>query len=128
LPNLYLLILLMVVMTSDLIINIQLILSGVLICLGIFFMLVGSIGILKLQDFYTRTHAISKSDALGVMFVVVGLIVYEGFTQNSLKLLFIVVFIFLANPIGSHALARAAMRNGIKPLLSSDKKKKTKES
>ncbi len=127
-PNLYLLILLMVVMTSDLIINIQLILSGVLICLGIFFMLVGSIGILKLQDFYTRTHAISKSDALGVMFVVVGLIVYEGFTQNSLKLLFIVVFIFLANPIGSHALARAAMRNGIKPLLSSDKKKKTKES
>jgi len=118
----------MVVMTSDLIINIQLILSGVLICLGIFFMLVGSIGILKLQDFYTRTHAISKSDALGVMFVVVGLIVYEGFTQNSLKLLFIVVFIFLANPIGSHALARAAMRNGIKPLLSSDKKKKTKES
>lgn len=114
-------------MTSDLILNIQLVLSGILICMGIFFMLVGSIGILKLQDFYTRTHAISKSDALGVMFVVVGLIVYEGFTQNSLKLLFIVVFIFLANPIGSHALARAAMKNGIKPLISDKKIKRDKE-
>jgi len=115
-------------MTSDIILNIQLVLSGILICMGIFFMLVGSIGILKLHDFYTRTHAISKSDALGVMFVVVGLIVFEGFTQNSLKLLFIVVFIFLANPIGSHALARAAMKNGIKPLFTPGKKTNHKNS
>jgi len=114
-------------MSSDIIANGQLIISGLLICLGIFFMLVGSIGVVKLPDFYARTHAVSKSDALGVMFVVAGLIVYEGFTQNSLKLLFILVFIFLSNPIGSHALARAAMKNGIKPLLS-DKKSTGKES
>ena len=77
----------------------------------------GSIGILRLPDFYTRSHAASKSDTLGIIFVIGGLIVHEGFTQSSLKLLFIILFIALANPIGTHALARAAIRKGIKPLL-----------
>lgn len=91
-----------------------------MILLGIFFMLVGSIGIVRLPDFYTRTHAISKSDALGVMFVIGGLVIFEGFTMNSLKLIFVILFIFLANPIGSHAIARAAMKSGLKPLLDDD--------
>lgn len=101
--------------------TIQYILSGLMVLLGIFFMLVGSIGIVRLPDFYTRTHAISKSDALGVMFVIGGLIIFEGFTLNSLKLVLIILFIFLANPIGSHAIARAAMKSGLKPLLNDDK-------
>ncbi len=101
--------------------TIQYILSGLMILLGIFFMLVGSIGIVRLPDFYTRTHAISKSDALGVMFVIGGLVIFEGFTLNSLKLVFIILFIFLANPIGSHAIARAAMKSGLEPLLDDDK-------
>ena len=91
--------------------------SLVFVVLGIVFMLVGSIGIVRLPDFYSRTHAVSKSDTLGIIFVIGGLIVYEGFTQSSLKLLFIILFIALANPIGTHALARAAIRKGIKPLL-----------
>ncbi|MGF1669315.1 MAG: monovalent cation/H(+) antiporter subunit G [Balneolaceae bacterium] len=100
---------------------VQSILSIILISLGIFFMFVGSVGIVSLPDFYSRTHAVSKSDTLGVMFVVLGLIVFEGFTMNSLKLLFIVIFILLANPIGSHALARAAMLSGLKPKLNGKK-------
>ena len=110
------------VMSSELITHSQLVISGILIGLGIFFMLTGSIGVLKFPGFYARTHAVSKSDALGIMFVVFGLIIYEGFTQNSLKLLLILIFIFLSNPIGSHALARAAMKKGIKPVLGSRKK------
>lgn len=96
---------------------IQSILSILFIVLGIAFILMGSIGILRLPDFYTRSHAASKSDTLGIIFVIGGLIVHEGFTQSSLKLLFIILFIALANPIGTHALARAAIRKGIKPLL-----------
>jgi multicomponent Na+:H+ antiporter subunit G len=96
---------------------IQSILSILFIVLGIAFILMGSIGILRLPDFYTRSHAASKSDTLGIIFVIGGLIVHEGFTQSSLKLLFIILFIALANPNGTHALARAAIRKGIKPLL-----------
>ena len=91
--------------------------SLVFVVLGIVFMLVGSIGIVRLPDFYSRTHAVSKSDTLGIIFVIGGLIVYEGFTQSSLKLLFVMLFIALANPIGTHALARAAIRKGLKPRL-----------
>ena len=92
------------------------------VLLGIFFMLIGSIGILRLPDFFSRTHAMSKSDTLGILFVVLGLIIYDGTLVNSLKLLLIMIFIALANPIGAHALAHAALKKGMKPLLHKQKK------
>jgi multicomponent Na+:H+ antiporter subunit G len=95
-------------------------LSIVFVVLGILFIFAGSIGILRLPDFYSRTHSISKSDTLGVIFVIIGLVIYEGLTQSSLKLVFIALFIALSNPIGSHALSRAALKKGIKPLLGDD--------
>jgi len=66
--------------------EVQSIISILFVTLGIVFMLMGSIGILRLPDFYSRTHAVSKSDTLGVFFVIIGLIVYEGFTLSSGKL------------------------------------------
>lgn len=91
--------------------------SVALIVSGVFFVFVGSLGVVRLPDFYTRTHAASKTDTLGILLILAGLMVYEGATLNSVKLGFILIFISLANPIGSHALARAAMKSGLKPLL-----------
>lgn len=102
--------------------ELQSIFSILFVTTGIVFMLVGSIGILRLPDFYSRTHAISKSDTLGIMFVILGLVIYEGFTISSAKLLLIVLFIALSNPVGTHALARAALKKGLKPFLHDDKK------
>jgi multicomponent Na+:H+ antiporter subunit G len=96
---------------------IQITFTVLFIVLGILFILMGSIGIIRLPDFYSRSHAASKSDTLGIMFVIGGLMIYEGFNQSSLKLLFIILFIWLSNPIGSHALARAALKKGLKPYL-----------
>ncbi len=107
--------------------EVQTILSIFLIIAGIFFMFVGSVGIVILPDFYSRTHAVSKSDTLGILLVIAGLIVFEGFTINSIKLTFIVLFVMLANPIGTHALARAAYMRGIKPLLNGPEQKKKGE-
>ncbi len=95
--------------------NLQNILTISFLLLGSFFMLIGSVGVIRLPDFYTRSHATSKSDTLGIMLIVVGMICYEGIVINSVKLLIIFVFIALANPVGSHALARAAFKFGIKP-------------
>jgi len=100
------------------------IISVIFITFGIIFMLVGSLGILRLPDFYARTHAVSKSDTLGIIFVILGLVIYEGFTQSGLKLVLIVIFIALSNPVGTHALARAALKKGLKPLFSNSKQKK----
>jgi multicomponent Na+:H+ antiporter subunit G len=92
------------------------------VLLGIFFMLIGSIGILRLPDFFSRTHAMSKSDTLGILFVVLGLVIHDGTLANSLKLLLIMIFIALSNPVGAHALANAALKKGMKPLLHKKKK------
>jgi multicomponent Na+:H+ antiporter subunit G len=102
--------------------DIQNILTIILVIVGIAFILVGSIGILRLPDFFTRTHAVSKSDTLGIIFVISGMIIYEGFTLSSLKLMLIILFIALANPIGSHALAKAAIKKGLKPTLEEDQR------
>ncbi len=86
---------------------------------GFFFTFVAALGVIRFPDFYTRMHASGKGDTLGVALSIIGLIFYlaieDGFTFTSVKLLFIVVFIFLANPIGTHAICRAAYRCGLKP-------------
>ena len=103
-------------------IDIASIFTIVFVAAGIFFLLIGSIGIIRLPDFYSRTHATSKSDTLGMMLVIIGLIIYEGLTINGGKLFLILLFILLANPVGAHALARAALNAGLKPLLPNNKK------
>lgn len=107
-------------------IDIQSTLTIIFVVVGIFFLFIGSLGIVRLPDFYSRTHATSKSDTLGLMLIITGLIIFEGLHINSLKLFLILVFILLANPIGAHALAKAAFDAGLKPMFP-DKSKKTKE-
>lgn len=87
----------------------------VVLAAGSFFLLVGSVGLLRFPDFYSRCHATGKSDTLGVMLLVLGLILVEGFTLNSVKLLLILTFVGLTNPTATHALARAAFQIGLKP-------------
>ena len=85
------------------------------IVLGLLIMLVGSLGILRLPDFFTRTHAASKVDTTGIIFLLAGLAVYEGLTLGMGKLLIAIAFIMLANPVAIHALARAAWNHGERP-------------
>jgi multicomponent Na+:H+ antiporter subunit G len=100
------------------------VLTILFVVVGIFFLLIGSIGIIRLPDFYSRTHATSKSDTLGMILIIIGLIIYEGMNINSGKLFLILLFILLANPIGAHALARAAINSGLMPIFKDNNKKK----
>ena len=93
----------------------QTILAIIFISFGTFFMLIGSIGLIRLPDFFARTHATGKVDTLAIWLVIMGLIIYEGFTLNSAKLLIIIVFVGLTNPTATNALARAAYRFRLKP-------------
>jgi len=91
------------------------VISVILVLAGSFFLLVGSIGVIRLPDFYARTHATGKSDTLGLMLALTGLAVHEGLTVNTAKLLLAIVFVALTNPVGTHALARAAYNSGLMP-------------
>ncbi len=91
------------------------ILSILLIVIGVFLFFTGTLGLIRLPDFYCRMHATGKCDTLGALLALTGLAVYNGFNLVSLKILFIVIFIFLANPTATHAIGRAALVNRVEP-------------
>lgn len=90
---------------------------GLLLLAGLFFHAVAALGVVRMPDFYTRLHAVSKAETLGVLLTVAALIVWSGFTFTAVKVGFVAVFLFLANPTSTHAIGRAAMRTGMKPWL-----------
>jgi len=94
---------------------VQTIVAMVLMVGGVFFLTVSSIGLLRLPDFYARTHAVGKSETLGSILTLSGLAVYNGWELSTFKILFILVFVLIANPTATHAISRAALRSGLPP-------------
>lgn len=81
---------------------------------GVFFFLVGVVGLLRLPDVYTRMHATTKCDTLGAGLILFALALYSGFSATSMKLLLMILFLWLTNPTAAHVIARAAYRNKTK--------------
>lgn len=96
--------------------------SWLLILAGCFFILVGALGMMRLPELFARMHAASLIDTLGIGFLFAGLMLQAGFTQVTLKLLFILLLFFFTGPVITHALAQAAMEAGIKPELAEDRR------
>jgi multicomponent Na+:H+ antiporter subunit G len=80
--------------------------GSLLVLLGAIFLFSAGLGILRMPDVYTRIQAGTKASTLGNMLVLTGLAVYHP--GWSLKLVMVVYFVLMTNPISSHALARAA--------------------
>ncbi len=98
------------------------ILAIILILTGMFFFTTSTIGLLRLPDFYTRMHATGKGDTLGAFLTFTGLALYNlhhGFSGDavlvSVKILFIALFLFIANPTATHAITRAGLACSVKP-------------
>jgi multicomponent Na+:H+ antiporter subunit G len=91
------------------------VLTIILIVIGLFFLVVGSIGMLRLPDIFSRAHALSVTDSLGAIFVLAGLAVHEGLSMNFLRIMVVLLLVYLLNPVISHATVRAAYRCGLRP-------------
>ena len=91
--------------------------SWVLLLAGAAFSLIGAIGIIRLPDVFTRMHGAGIIDTLGAGLILAGLMVQAGLTMVTVKLILIIAFLFFTNPAATHALARAALSAGVKPLL-----------
>lgn len=91
------------------------------ISLGLFFFFAGTVGILRLPDFYSRLHAAGKCDSLAAVLMIIGIALYnlQPFTFGSLlvsaKLVLIAVFVFITSPTATHAITEAALVLGVKP-------------
>ena len=91
------------------------VISAMFVLGGLFFFMTATLGLLRLPDFYARLHATGKGDTLAVLLSLIGLAVYHGFSLTSAKIVFIAVFMFLAQPTATHAISRAAFRCHVKP-------------
>jgi len=84
------------------------ILAGLFLIAGLFFMLVGAVGIVRFPDAYNRLHASSKCSTLGLVGLLLGAIFHIGTLAVTTKALLTILFAFVATPVGSHILAKAA--------------------
>ena len=89
--------------------------SAILLLVGSVFALIGSIGIVRMPDVFTRLHAAGITDTLGAAGVLLGLALKAGFSLLLVKLLRMLAFLLLLNPTACHALARAALHGLRRP-------------
>ncbi|MDZ4201336.1 MAG: Na+/H+ antiporter subunit G [Gallionella sp.] len=87
-----------------------------LIVLGALFALLGSIGLARLPDFFTRLHGPTKATTLGVGAMVLASAVYFTATQPGISLheIAAMVFLFITAPVSAHLLAKAALHRRAK--------------
>ncbi|GGB28778.1 Na+/H+ antiporter subunit G [Virgibacillus dakarensis] len=85
---------------------------------GTFFMLSGSIGVIRFPDVYTRLHAATKASTLGIAGILIGafIFLYVSHSLVSGKLLLAIVFTLITAPVSGHMISRAAHHNGVKPV------------
>ncbi|MBK5240507.1 monovalent cation/H(+) antiporter subunit G [Clostridium sp.] len=74
---------------------------------GLFFFMVGTLGIIRFPDIFTRAHSSSKCDTLGAVLCLSSLVVLEGLDMVSFKFILILVFVWIANPTATHLIAKA---------------------
>lgn len=91
------------------------ILSGIFLILGCVLGIIGAIGVLRFPDFYSRMHASGITDTACTGLSLIGLMFHFGWSLASAKLLVILLFMLFTCPTGSHALARTAQFNKLKP-------------
>jgi len=84
--------------------------SVVAIVAGGFFYLAGTVGLLRFPDAYTRLHALTKADNLGLVFVVLGLLPQVGSVLAGLKLILVWLLVMLSSAAVSQLIARSVRR------------------
>jgi multicomponent Na+:H+ antiporter subunit G len=90
-------------------------LSILLISAGLFFFLGGTVGLLRFPDVYSRLHALTKADNLGLGFIVLGLSLQSRTLNEALKMFFIWILVLVASSTVGYLIGRNARLHGIKP-------------
>jgi len=83
--------------------------------MGGFFVLVGSLGLAKLPDFFTRLHAPTKATTLGIGSVLVASMLMTSVRDGGFSVYEVVIslFLFITAPVSAHMMAKAALHKRI---------------
>lgn len=89
--------------------------AGVLMLIGALFSALAALGMLRFPDIYTRLHAASKAGPVGAGLILLGVAVASGDLGIALRALLGLAFLLITAPLSAHLLARAALRGGTTP-------------
>ena len=79
---------------------------------GVGFVFIGSLGMLRFRDIYSRLQASGVSDNAGLGLILVGLILHSGWDRHDIALLLLLFILLVTNPIVTHSVARSAFVQG----------------
>lgn len=92
-------------------------LGSLFVLAGVPFFLSGTIGLLRFPDIYTRLHALTKADNVGLGFMILGLCIQAASWLEVVKLILIWLLVLVASATSCHLVARKALQKNIKPWL-----------
>ena len=92
------------------------VLSWIFVVAGLFFMIVGTVGVLRMPDVFTRLHAAGMTDTMGAGFLILAMCLQAGIGLVLVRLILVYAFLTFTSPIATHALARAALAAGVVPV------------
>lgn len=84
------------------------------------FSVIGAIGLVRFPDVYARSHAQTVVNVGGTCLILAGVMLDSFFSFIFVKALFLIIFIFLTSPAGTHAITKAAYHSGVKPKVKKD--------
>lgn len=91
------------------------VISSLFILSGIVFFMAGTLGLLRLPDVYSRLHALTKADNLGLGLICIGTAIYHADISIAIKLIIIWFLVLLSGACVSTLIAQKASRQGVKP-------------
>lgn len=89
------------------------IVSAAVIMIGVIFVFISAIGLIRLPDFYIRVSAITKAATMGVASIMIGVAIYYNELGVTVKAVTIVAFLLVTSPIAAHIIGRAAYEDGV---------------
>ena len=95
-------------------------LSGLCLLLGGVLCITGGVGLLRMPDFFSRVHASGVTDTLAAPLLLGGLLLQMEWSLDSVKVLIILILVLATNPTATHAMAKATLHGGQRPLVASN--------
>lgn len=89
------------------------IVSAIVIIVGVLFVVIGAVGLLRLPDFYIRISAITKAATVGVACIMIGVALYYNEMSMAFKAFAVILFLLITSPIAAHIIGRAAYNGGV---------------
>ena len=97
--------------------------SALFLLAGGFLCITGGVGLLRMPDFFSRVHAAGVTETRAAPLLLFGLMLQMEWSLELLKVLMILVFVLATNPTATHAMAKATLTGGQKPVLACTKEK-----